>query len=171
MAKLPMDAHPGERYVYGYSTDILGAVIEVVSGQSLYAFLKERILDPLDMIDTHFYLPKSKASRLSVVYSQCNNTLIRAADDGAPQFKWDDKEKCTGNNQTQGHYVNGPRVSFSGGAGLLSTSKDYAVFLQMMLNNGVYNGTRIFSRKSVELMTANHLEGTAIFSAPISSNL
>ena len=160
MAKLPMDAHPGERYVYGYSTDILGAVIEVVSGQSLDAFLKERILDPLDMIDTHFYLPKSKASRLSVVYSQCNNTLLRAADDGAPQFKWDDKEKCTGNNQTQGHYVNGPRVSFSGGAGLLSTSKDYAVFLQMMLNNGVYNGTRILSRKSVELMTANHLEGT-----------
>ena len=159
MAKLPMDAHPGERYVYGYSTDILGAVIEVVSGQPLDVFLKERILDPLGMLDTHFYLPASKASSLSVVYSQCDNKLLRAAEDGAPQFKWDDKEKCTGNNQTQGHYLNGPRMSFSGGAGLLSTSADYAIFLQMMLNNGVYDGTRILSRKSVELMTANHLDG------------
>lgn len=159
MAKLPMDAHPGERYVYGYSTDILGAVIEVVSGQPLDVFLKERILDPLVMLDTHFYLPESKASRLSVVYSQCDNKLLRAAQDGAPQFKWDDKEKCTGNNQTQGHYLNGPRVSLSGGAGLLSTSTDYTIFLQMMLNNGVYDGTRILSRKSVELMTTNHLDG------------
>lgn len=159
MAKLPMDAHPGERYVYGYSTDILGAVIEVVSGQPLDVFLKERILDPLGMLDTHFYLPESKDSRLSVVYSQCDNKLLRAYEDVAPKFEWDDKEKCTGNNQTQGHYLNGPRVSFSGGAGLLSTSADYAIFLQMMLNNGVYDGTRILSRKSVELMTANHLDG------------
>lgn len=159
MAKLPMEAHPGEKYVYGYSTDILGAVIEVVSGQSLDVFLKERILDPLGMVDTHFYLPESKASRLSVVYSQCGNKLLRANDDGTPQFKWDDKEKCKGNNQTQGHYLNGPRVSFSGGAGLLSTSIDYAIFLQMMLNNGVYDGTRILSRKSVELMIDNHLDG------------
>lgn len=159
MAKLPMEAHPGEKYVYGYSTDILGAVIEVVSGKPLDAFLKERILDPLGMVDTHFYLPESKSSRLSVVYSQCDNKLLRAAEDGAPQFEWDDKEKCTGNNQTQGHYLNGPRVSFSGGAGLLSTSIDYAIFLQMMLNNGVYDGTRILSRKSVELMTDDHLDG------------
>ena len=159
MAKLPMEAHPGEKYVYGYSTDILGAVIEVVSGQSLDVFLKERILDPLGMVDTHFYLPESKASRLSVVYSQCGNKLLRANDDGTPQFKWDDDEKCKGNNQTQGHYINGPRVSFSGGAGLLSTSIDYAIFLQMMLNNGVYDGTRILSRKSVELMIDNHLDG------------
>ena len=159
MAKLPMDAHPGERYVYGYSTDILGALIEVISGQPLNVFLKERIFDPLGMVDTHFYLPQTKASRLSVVYSQCNNKLLRAAEDGAPQFEWDDKEKCTGNNQTQGQYLNGPRVSFSGGAGLLSTSMDYAIFLQMMLNNGVYDGTRILSRKSVELMTDNHLDG------------
>ena len=159
MAKLPMDAHPGERYVYGYSTDILGALIEVISGQPLNVFLKERIFDPLGMVDTHFYLPQTKASRLSVVYSQCDNKLLRAAEDGAPQFEWDDKEKCTGNNQTQGQYLNGPRVSFSGGAGLLSTSMDYAIFLQMMLNNGVYDGTRILSRKSVELMTDNHLDG------------
>lgn len=94
MAKLPMEAHPGERYVYGYSTDILGAVIEVVSGQPLDVFLKERILDPLGMADTHFYLPESKASRLSVVYSQCGNKLLRAAEVGTPQFEWDDKENA-----------------------------------------------------------------------------
>lgn len=145
MANLPMDAHPGEAFVYGYSLDILGALIEVVSGQSLELFLKERILDPLGMGDTHFYLPKEKVSRLSVVYSQSNAKLIRS--------------KEIGEEESQGHYVNGPRISFSGGAGLLSTSSDYAIFLQMLLNKGIYNGIRILSRKSVELMTADHLNG------------
>ena len=159
MANLPMEAHPGERYVYGYNTDILGALIEVVSGQPLDEFLKTKILNPLGMVDTHFYLPKSKASRLSVVYSQCNDRLLRAPKDGAPEFMWKDNETCVGNYQTQGQYLEGPRTSLSGGAGLLSTSMDYAIFLQMMLNNGTYNGTRILSRKSVELMTANHLDG------------
>ena len=159
MANLPMEAHPGERYVYGYNTDILGALIEVVSGQPLDEFLKTKILNPLGMVDTHFYLPKSKASRLSVVYSQCNDRLLRAPKEGAPEFMWKDNETCVGNYQTQGQYLEGPRTSLSGGAGLLSTSMDYAIFLQMMLNNGTYNGTRILSRKSVELMTANHLDG------------
>ena len=159
IANLPMEAHPGERYVYGYNTDILGALIEVVSGQPLDAFLKTKILNPLGMVDTHFYLPKSKASRLSVVYSQCNDRLLRAPKEGAPEFMWKDNETCVGNYQTQGQYLDGPRTSLSGGAGLLSTSMDYAIFLQMMLNNGTYNGTRILSRKSVELMTANHLDG------------
>ncbi len=145
MAKLPMDAHPGESFVYGYNTDILGAVIEVVSEKSLDVFLKERILDPIGMVDTHFYLPNEKVSRLSVVYNQKNNKLVRA----------DDK----GEEESQGHYVVGPRKSFSGGAGLLSTSNDYARFLQMLLNGGVYNGNRILSRKTVELMIADHLGG------------
>jgi len=69
MASLPMDAQPGEQFVYGYNTDILGAVIEVVSGQSLDQFLQDNILDPLGMIDTHFYLPESKTDRLATVYS------------------------------------------------------------------------------------------------------
>jgi CubicO group peptidase (beta-lactamase class C family) len=97
------------------------------------------------MVDTHFYLPNEKVSRLSVVYNQKNNKLVRA----------DDK----GEEESQGHYVVGPRKSFSGGAGLLSTSDDYARFLQMLLNGGVYNGNRILSRKSVELMIADHLGG------------
>ncbi|MEL0263397.1 MAG: serine hydrolase domain-containing protein, partial [Flavobacteriaceae bacterium] len=143
MASLPNEAQPGEKFVYGYNTDILGAVIEMVSGQTLNAFLQQKILTPLGMKDTHFYLPPSKAQRLAVVYNQENGQLKRAPDKGTMN--------------AQGHYLNGPRVSFSGGAGLLSTATDYAIFLQMLLNGGSYDGQRILSRKSVELMTVNHL--------------
>lgn len=143
MAALPFDAHPGERWVYGYNTDILGAVIESVSGQSLDAFLSAAILGPLGMGDTHFYLPQSKADRLATVYSATEDGIERAPDPG--------------HMVGQGHYLEGPRISFSGGAGLLSTATDYARFLQMMLNGGTLDGQRILSRKSVELMTANHL--------------
>lgn len=144
MAGLPFDAQPGEKFVYGYSTDILGALIEVVSGVSLDMFLKTRILDPLEMRDTHFYLPKDKSNRLAVVYSSTDKGLQRAPE--------------TGGMVSQGAYVNGPRKSFSGGAGYLSTANDYARFLQMMLNKGELNGKRIISRKTVELMTVNHLK-------------
>jgi CubicO group peptidase (beta-lactamase class C family) len=143
MANLPFETQPGEKFVYGYSTDILGALIEVVSGEPLNIFLKHYILDPLGMNDTHFYLPENKRERLTVVYSSTEDGLKRAEDPGG----------MIG----QGAYVDGPRMSFSGGAGYLSTALDYAKFLQMMLNNGEFNGTRIISPKTVELMTVNHL--------------
>lgn len=143
MADLPFDAQPGERFVYGYSTDILGALIEVVSGEPLDKFLQQRILNPLEMKDTHFYLPEDKRGRLAVVYSATEDGLELAPDPGG----------MIG----QGAYVDGPRTSFSGGAGYLSTAVDYARFLQMMLNGGEYEGKRILSRKTVELMTVNHL--------------
>jgi len=143
MATLPMDAQPGERWVYGYSTDILGRVIEVASGLSLAEFLRDRILDPLGMIDTHFYLPPEKADRLAVVYSATDSGLVRAPDPGG----------MVG----QGAYAEGPRTSYSGGAGLLSTARDYARFLQMLLNKGALDGRRILSEASVELMIANHV--------------
>jgi CubicO group peptidase (beta-lactamase class C family) len=143
MAALPFPAQPGERFVYGYSTDILGTVVEVVSGLPLDAFLRTRILEPLGMIDTHFYLPPEKRDRLSVVYSAGDAGLERAPDPGG----------MVG----QGAYVDGPRTSFSGGAGLLSTARDYARFLQMMLNGGALDGVRILSPKTVELMTVNHV--------------
>ena len=148
LAKLPMDSHPGEKFVYGLSTDILGAVIEVVSGQSLDQFLKNEIFDPLQMNDTHFYLPLSKIDRLTKVYSSTDSNIKLAANPG--------KREGVG-MIGQGHYVNGPRMSFSGGAGLLSTAEDYAVFLQMMLNKGQFGKKRILSRKSVELMVTNHI--------------
>jgi CubicO group peptidase (beta-lactamase class C family) len=143
MAALPFPAQPGERFVYGYSTYILGTVVEVVSGLPLDAFLRTRILEPLGMIDTHFYLPPEKRDRLSVVYSAGDAGLERAPDPGG----------MVG----QGAYVDGPRTSFSGGAGLLSTARDYARFLQMMLNGGALDGVRILSPKTVELMTVNHV--------------
>ncbi|GLU42601.1 serine hydrolase domain-containing protein [Allomuricauda sp. NBRC 101325] len=143
MGDLPFEAQPGEKFEYGYNTDILGALIEVVSGEPLDVFLKKNILDPLGMTDTHFYLPEAKRERLAVVYSPTENGL-----EPAP---------TPGGMVGQGAYVDGPRTSFSGGAGLLSTSMDYAKFLQMMLNNGTFNGNRVLSRKSVELMTVNHL--------------
>ncbi|MEX2641647.1 MAG: serine hydrolase domain-containing protein [Balneolales bacterium] len=144
MAALPFDAHPGERYLYGYSTDILGAVVEQAGGQPLNEFLRSRIFEPLEMQDTHFYLPESKNGRLAVVYSATGQGQLEPA-------------ASPGGMVGQGAYVNGPRMSYSGGAGLLSTAMDYASFLQMLLNGGELNGKRILSRKSVELMTVNHL--------------
>ena len=143
MASLPFDAQPGEKFVYGYNTDILGALIEVVSGEPLDQFLQTRILNPLGMKDTHFYLPKEKADRLAVVYSVAEDGLERTPDVSA----------MVG----QGAYVEGPRSSFSGGAGFLSTAPDYARFLHMMANGGALDGKRILSPKSVELMTVSHL--------------
>lgn len=143
MAALPMDAQPGTRFVYGYNTDILGAVIEVVSGQPLDEFLRERILEPLGMFDTYFYLPDDKADRLATVYGIVDGDLTRAPDESS----------MTG----QGAYIDGPRMSFSGGAGLLSTARDYARFLQMMLNGGELDGVRILSPTTVNLMTVSHL--------------
>ncbi|MBV9927345.1 MAG: beta-lactamase family protein [Acidobacteria bacterium] len=146
MAALPFDAQPGEKFVYGYSTDILGALVEKVSGQPLDEFLRARIFEPLGMKDTQFYLPDSKAERLAVVYSSKESGGLERAPD-------------PGGMVGQGAYVKGPRKSFSGGAGLTSTAQDYARFLSMMLNGGELDGKRILSRKSVELMTVDHLNG------------
>ena len=148
MASLPFDAHPGERWVYGYSTDILGALIERVSGETLDEFLRSRITVPLGMKDTHFYLPESKRDRLAAVYSARESGGIERAPD-------------PGGMVGQGAYVIGPRKSYSGGAGLLSTATDYARFLLMLLNGGELDGKRILSRKTVELMTVDHLGNTA----------
>jgi CubicO group peptidase (beta-lactamase class C family) len=150
LATLPLVSTPGERYVYGYSTDILGAVIEKVSGMPLDRFFTTRILDPLKMIDTHFFLPAEKASRLATVYGRTATSPVKRAED-APS------STPLGAGLGQGHYVKGPRTAFSGGAGLLSTASDYARFLQMMLNKGELDGVRLLSPKTVELMTVNHI--------------
>ncbi len=144
IGSLPMSEHPGEKWVYGYATDILGALVEVVSGMSLDAFFKKYILEPLDMKDTHFYLPLDKVDRLTTVYGNTDEKGLFRAPDGAGM-------------NTQGNYVEGPRVSFSGGAGLLSTTRDYTRFLQMLANGGELHGTRVLSRKSVDLMRVDHI--------------
>jgi CubicO group peptidase (beta-lactamase class C family) len=143
IAALPAHAQPGAQWIYGYSTDILGALVEVVADKPLDEALRERVFDPLGMRDTEFYLSPGKNDRLAAVYSMNNGKLERAP--------------TPGNAVGQGHYVQGPRKNFSGGAGLLSTATDYARFLQLMLNGGELDGRRILSRKTVELMTTSHL--------------
>jgi CubicO group peptidase (beta-lactamase class C family) len=143
MAGLPFDAQPGERFVYGYATDILGVVVERVSGMPLDAFLRTRIFEPLGMHDTAFYVAPDDAARLAAVYAATPSGLERAPSPGG----------MVG----QGAYVEGPRRSFSGGAGLVSTAADYARFLQMLLNGGTLDGVRILAPSTVALMTADHI--------------
>lgn len=141
LAALPFDAQPGEKYIYGFNTDILGAVVEKASGQPLDEFFRTRIFEPLRMRDTSFFLPPEKRDRLAVVYSATDGGIVRAPE---PQ-------------RGQGDYVDGPRKCFSGGAGLLSTASDYARFLQMLLNGGELDGVRLLSPKTIELATSNHV--------------
>ncbi len=144
IAALPFDAQPGEQFVYGYNTDILGALVEVTSGQPLDEFLAEHIFGPLGMQDTHFYLPADKYHRLAVVYGlNEEGKLVRSPE--------------ASSMAGQGAYTDGPRTSFSGGAGLLSTVGDYSKFLEALRNGGKLGRSRILGRKSVELMTVNHL--------------
>ena len=141
LASLPFVAQPGEAWVYGYSVDILGCVIERASGIPLDQFIASRITTPLGMKDTHFFLPTSTSpDRLVTVYmSDSTNHVVRAPN----------------GPKGQGDYVSGPRVSFAGGAGLLSTARDYARFLEMIRNHGELDGVRILAPKTVDLMTTN----------------
>jgi CubicO group peptidase (beta-lactamase class C family) len=140
MAALPLDAQPGEEYVYGYATDVLGAVVEKASGQPLDVFLSERIFGPLRMVDTSFFLPVEKRDRLATVYSaKEDGTIVRAPEEG----------------MGQGAYVDGPRQCFGGGAGLLSTASDYSRFIRMVSGGGSLDGARILAPKTVALMSSN----------------
>lgn len=140
LASLPFDAQPGEKWVYGYNADILGYLVEVVSGMSLADFVKARITGPLAMADTSFFLPEDKIGRLSVVYGM--------GKDGKAGMITDPKELA---------YVKGPRTCYAGGAGLLATAEDYARFLLMLQSGGEWGGVHVLSPKSVELMTADHV--------------
>ena len=140
LAKLPLNFHPGDRWEYGRATDVVGRLVEVMSGQTLDAFFRERIFGPLDMPDTHFYLPKSKLDRFAALYGPDDDGRIVLTE--APT--------------ADSRFVRGPHVYFSGAGGLVSTARDYFRFQQMMLNGGQLDGARILSRKTVELMTANH---------------
>lgn len=155
LGTLPFVAQPGEAWVYGYNTDILGCVVERVSGQPLDVFLTARILTPLKMTDTFFFVPKEKAGRLAAVYASDDRGLAIRAPEGA---------------KGQGAYVDGPRRNFSGGAGLVSTARDYARFLEMVRQGGALDDVRILAPKTAALMTIN-MSGTLHSSAGLGYGL
>ncbi|SFQ72837.1 serine hydrolase domain-containing protein [Hymenobacter arizonensis] len=142
LGPLPLMHQPGERFTYGLSVDVLGRLIEVLSGQPLDQYLRTRLFEPLGMKDTWFYLPADKQARLAKLYTEdaAKNTVPMAPRDGMiPDYP-----------KAQGTY-------FSGGAGLSSTIDDYATFLQMMLNNGTHNGRRLLKPATVALITQNQM--------------
>lgn len=144
LAKLPLKHHPGERYTYGLNVDVLGYLVEIWSGMSLDQFFKTRIFTPLGMNDTYFYLPKEKHNRLVTLYETRDGKLApptgKIYDGVSPE------------------YPTLPGTYYSGGAGLSSTVEDYAKFLQLFINGGVYNGKRLLSRKTIELMLTNQVQ-------------
>lgn len=158
LAKLPLYHQPGEASEYGLSTDVLGYLIEVVSGQTLDHYFQEHIFDPLGMPDTHFYLPKEKLPRFASVYTPDEQGGIKELPEGPITMG-------TTTFSTSFHY-NEPKTYLSGGGGLASTIGDYYRFLRMMLNNGELNGKRVLSRKSVELMTCDQLGSIEMFFRP-----
>ncbi len=139
MGKAPLVHQPGTTWDYSLSIDVLGRLIEVVSGQTLDKFFEERIFKPLGMVDTGFYVPQEKWDRLTALYTPNDDRTIRRST-APPQESYKK-----------------PAVLLLGGAGLVSTAMDYARFVQMLLNGGELDNARILSRKTVELMSANHL--------------
>jgi CubicO group peptidase (beta-lactamase class C family) len=145
LGSLPLMHQPGEKWTYGLNTDLLGCIVEIISGTSLDQFFKTRIFDPLGMHDTYFIIPARKANRLVNVYTEdASGRLIKSS----------------------GHLLNSIAGTdyplrkssyFSGGAGLSSTMYDYAIFLQMLLNGGEYKGKRILGRNTVRMMTMNQI--------------
>jgi CubicO group peptidase (beta-lactamase class C family) len=140
LGSLPFVAQPGEAFVYGYNTDVLGCVVEKASGMPLDEFIRTRITAPLGMRDTRFFLPAGERDRLAAVYSSNGEGKIERAPEGP---------------KGQGDYVDGPKKSFAGGAGLLSTARDYGRFLEMIRRGGTLDGVRILAPRTVELMTTN----------------
>ena len=139
LAKIPLLYQPGTRWKYGRSSDVLGYLVEVISGKPLNQFFKERIFIPLKMKDTDYYVAKKKLNRVTSVYRLDEHTGIKILTD--PEI----------NN------VSTPVKFHSGNGGLLSTATDYLIFSQMLLNKGEYNGVRILKSKTVDLMTSNHV--------------
>jgi len=138
LGEIPLAYQPGTRWHYSVSADVLSRFVEVVSGQSFDAFLRERIFEPLGMLDTAFDVPASKRDRFARTYGHSG------------------PERALVLGDTVG--VTPPLGNFSGGAGLMSTAQDYARFAQMLLNGGELDGERILGRKTLEMMTVNHLE-------------
>jgi len=141
LATFPLIAQPGKAWNYSVSTDVLGYLVEVISGQPFEKYLLEKVIKPLGMVDTDFYVPDSKHGRFSANYQAGAGGKLEVIDD-----------------PTKSRYLK-PRTVNSGGGGLVSTASDYLRFCKFMLNKGELDGVRLLGRKTVELMTMNHLKG------------
>lgn len=141
LATLPLEFSPGTRWNYSFATDVCGRLVEVLSGQRLSEFFRTRIFEPLGMEDTGFHVPPEKASRFAACYERGPDKSLHLQDDPADS-----------------RYLR-PPVLESGGGGLVSTAGDYLRFCRMLLGGGVLDGVRLLGRKTIELMTANHLPG------------
>ncbi len=143
LAEHPLKFHPGTHWNYGISTDIVGRLVEILSGLPLDQYLQRELFEPLDMVDTGFFVPEGSLPRLAVCYQ------YRPAN--TPRLM-------------TGPFANGilrPRTYLSGAGGLVSTTHDYVAFCQMLANGGQLDGRRVLGRKTLELMTVNHLPGGA----------
>lgn len=147
LAALPLTHQPGERFTYGLNTDVLGYLIEVISGMSLDSYFSKNIFMPLGMKDTYFYLPKEKRSRLAMLHQEDETKHVMNT-----------PEVITVNGTFYRDWPNLDGGSFySGGGGLVSTTLDYAIFMQMLLNEGEYNGKHLLSKNTIRLMTMNQI--------------
>ncbi|MEM1136349.1 MAG: serine hydrolase domain-containing protein [Bacteroidota bacterium] len=144
LATQPLLHHPGEKWTYGLNTDMVGYLVEVLSGQSLDEFIQERIFTPLKMGNTHFYLPDEKSEKLVPVYGEFKPNQL-TINDNSSSF------------QSYNFPIVGAKTYYSGGSGLCGTAKDYYKFGQMLLNGGIYKGKRILSPLTINLMTTNQL--------------
>ena len=140
LAALPLNYHPGEAWQYSVATDVVGHLVEVISGQDLDTFFAERIFTPLKMPDTHFYLEEKDAQRLTAQYTPGTDNKISLQDPGSVESRW----------------ITGPKTLFRGAGGLVSTVRDYLRFQQMMLNGGELDGVRLLAPSTVSLMLENH---------------
>ena len=141
LATFPLIAQPGKAWNYSVATDVLGYLVEVISGQPFEVYLKQKVIDPLGMTDTDFHVPAAKHDRFTANYAPAAGGKLQLIDDPA-----------------KSRYL-APRAVNSGGGGLVSTAADYLRFCRFMLNKGELGGTRLLGRKTVELMTSNHLKG------------
>ncbi len=144
LGTLPLVHQPGEKFTYGLNSDLLGCIVEIVSGTSLENYFQKNIFDPLGMKDTYFNVPAAKANRMPTVYTENEAKQII---EWSPTFR-----------NLNPNYPLVPKTYFSGGAGLSSTAYDYAIFLQMILNQGKYNGKQIIAPRTAAIMISPQMD-------------
>ncbi|MGA3085096.1 MAG: serine hydrolase domain-containing protein [Thermodesulfobacteriota bacterium] len=141
LATVPLNNHPGKMWDYSRATCVVGRLVEVLSGQTLAEYFQEHIFDPLGMTDTHFFLPEEKLPRFAVAYTPGEDKKIQSVD----------------SDTTESFWLSKPGIYYMGSGGLVSTASDYFRFADMLMNGGKSGKVRILSRKTVELMTMNHI--------------